>query len=686
MVTKERGHRVIDAQSHMEKLVAELQRYDYYYYTLDDPLITDKEYDVLYDELVALEQALDIILPHSPTQRVGGALLTGFYSHRHVARLWSLDKAQYNTDLVAWHERVCKLIEDYNLQHPLEEPLPAPTYVVEPKFDGLTINLTYTNGLLVQAATRGNGVVGEAILPQVKTIRSIPLMLPFYKGTIEIQGEGLMKLSTLQTYNETAVELLKNARNAAAGALRNLNLQETARRKLDAFFYNIGFADEQTFIDHQQMVQFLKNNHFKISPSIVYCNTLQQVCAELVVIEQQRDKLDYLIDGAVVKVTDMRTRAVLGYTDKFPRWAIAYKFEAKETTTVLEAVNWEVGRTGKITPVAKVQPVELSGVTVKYCTLNNIGDIERKQLKHALGSRVFIRRSNDVIPEILGRVPAEKDGVTIIYPVVCPACGCQLTMQGAHLFCLNKLGCKPQVVARIAHFASRDAMDIATLNTMTAEQLYDELNVHEPADLYTLTQEQLLQMPRFAEKKASNLLAALEESKRQDLASFLFALGIPNTGKTTTKVLATQFNTLENIMQATEQQLIIIHDIGPVVASSIVTYFADPIHRASIARMLQLGVKPQPVLSVSIREQSISFFYGKTVVLTGSLQQLTRLEATARLIACGAKVTATVSKKTDIVIAGDQAGSKFIKAKQLGITVITDEAEFMQLLSAEGKD
>nr|WP_268624005.1 NAD-dependent DNA ligase LigA [Paenibacillus alvei] len=669
-----------NAQTRMEQLVAELHRYNHHYYTLDNPVVSDKEYDKLYDELVALEKETGIVLPDSPTQRVGGDLLKGFEPHRHLSRLWSLDKAQDEEDLFAWNQRVLKLIQDYNTKHPNEEPLPDPSYVVELKFDGLTLNLTYTDGLLVQASTRGNGVIGEGILPQVKTIRSVPLSIPFKEGTIEVQGEGIMNLSVLEAYNETAAEPLKNARNAAAGALRNLNPQVTALRKLSAFFYNVGYADGVAFDNHQEMMQFLKDNQFKVNPYVTYFDTIEQVREELHQIQEQRPSLDYLIDGAVVKLTDMRTREVLGYTDKFPRWAVAFKFEAEETTTVLESVSWEVGRTGKITPVARVEAVELAGVTVQNCTLNNIGDIERKNLKHALGARVFIRRSNDVIPEILGRVPDEEGGEEIVYPTECPSCGYTLEMRGAHLFCNNKLNCKPQIVARLAHFASRDAMDIETFSVMTAEQLHDELNVHEPSDLFALTLDQLVGLNRFGEKKASNLLAALEKSKTRDLPAFLFALGIPNTGKTTTKALAEHFGTLENIMQASEEELVAIQDVGAIVADSIVTYFADPINRASIDRMLELGVKPQSAEKPA-EVNTDSIFYGKTVVLTGSLQLLTRDEATAKLEACGAKVTGSVSKKTDLVIAGEKAGSKLAKAEQLGIPVITDENELIRLLN-----
>ncbi|GGG19391.1 NAD-dependent DNA ligase LigA [Paenibacillus aceti] len=668
----------MDARQRMEQLVEQLNHYSYHYYTLDQPLISDKEYDALYDELTALEAETGVTLPDSPTIRVGGELLEGFKPHRHLAPLWSLDKAQNEEQLLNWNGRVQRLIADYNSKNP-DHPLPDPTYVVELKFDGLTLNLTYSDGKLVQASTRGNGAVGEGILAQVKTIKSVPLTIPYREGTIEVQGEGIMNLSVLSKYNETAAEPLKNARNAAAGALRNLNPKTTAERKLSAFFYNVGYSDNIQFADHREMMDFLKENRFKVNPYITYHNDFAQVMEELHQIVERRSTLDYLIDGAVIKITDMRIREALGYTDKFPRWAVAFKFEAEETTTILESVSWNVGRTGKVTPIAKVEPVELAGVTVQNCTLNNIGDIERKNLKFALGTRVFIRRSNDVIPEILGKVTDEQDGEEIIFPTECPACGSTLEQRGAHLFCNNRLDCKPQIVSRITHFASRDAMDIETFSEKTAEQLYEEVHIHEPADLYTLSFEDLIKLERFGEKKANNLLEAIEQSKGRDLAAFLFALGIPNTGKSTTKVLADHFRSLQAVMNASAEELTALPDIGDIVADSIVSFFADPLNQAGIQKMLDLGVEAKAP-EEQVAPPADSFFNGKTVVLTGTLHKLTRDEAGARLEALGAKVTGSVSKKTDVVVAGEKAGSKLAKAQALGITVIEDEDEFIRLL------
>jgi len=670
----------MDAQlNRMKELIEIINEHNYKYYTLDQPSISDVDYDKLYDELVALESAAGMPLPESPTQRVGGELLQSFEPYRHRARLWSLDKAQDSGDLLAWNARVVKAVADFNAKAADSgaEPLPIPSYALELKFDGLTLNLTYENGNLTQAATRGNGSVGEGILAQVRTIRSIPLTIPFTEGIIEVQGEGIMELSVLRAYNETAVEPLKNARNAAAGALRNLNPKVTAERRLNAFFYNVGYAEGVSFESHQEMQQFLRDNRFKVNPYIKYFNTIEEVQQELNEIERVRESLDYLIDGAVVKLTDMRTREALGYTDKFPRWAVAFKFEAEEAATVLESVSWEVGRTGKITPVARVEAVELAGVTVQNCTLNNIGDIERKNLKYALGTLVTIRRSNDVIPEILGKTDEEQGG-EIVYPAVCPSCGTELELRGAHLFCNNKLGCQPQIIGRITHFASRDAMDIETFSVMTADQLYKDCEVRDPADLYTLTYDDLIKLDRFGDKKARKLLDAFEKSKERELAAFLFALGIPNTGKATTRMLADYYGNLDAVMNATAEELIQLPDVGGIVAESIVGFFADPLVQASITKMRQHGVKAEAEQKDTVVQDSV--FNGKTVVITGTLTSMTRDEAAKKLEVCGAKVSGSVSKKTDFVIAGESAGSKLTKARELGVTVIDDEAELLRLL------
>lgn len=667
-----------DAMETMQALVEEINKNNYLYYTMDEPAISDAEYDALYAKLIELEEQTGTVLPHSPTQRVGGVLLKGFEPHRHLSRLWSLDKAQNHDDLMAWYQRAQKLVDQYNAQHP-DNPLPPLSFVLELKFDGLTLNLTYDHGELVQAATRGNGVLGEGILAQVKTIKSIPLRIAYKEGVVEVQGEGIMNLSVLDSYNRTAAEPLKNARNAAAGALRNLNPKVTAERKLNAYFYNVGYSDSLKFRDHQEMVAFLRDNQFKVSPMVEFLNSIDAVEEELEKLAAMRGTFDFLIDGLVVKITDMRTREVLGYTDKFPRWAVAYKFEAEEAVTTLLGVTWNVGRTGKVTPLARVEPVDIGGVTVQNCTLNNIEDIERKNLKYGLGSLVYIRRSNDVIPEILGKVTEEADGEEIAAPDTCPSCGHALEKKGPHLFCTNRLDCRPQLVGRIAHFASRDAMDIETFSEKTAEQLYDTLGVRDPSDLYYLTFDDLIGLERFGTKKAENLIAAFEKSKQPDLASFLYSLGIPNTGKTTTRELADHYRSLEKLMQATPDELVTLPDIGGIVADSIVGFFQDPAMQRSIERLLAAGVKPVSEEAPAVVDEDNPFF-GKTIVLTGTLSSMSRDDAAKKLEKLGAKVTGSVSKKTDMVIAGESAGSKLAKAQELGLRIIEDEEELKRML------
>ncbi|MBG0764459.1 MAG: NAD-dependent DNA ligase LigA [Tissierellales bacterium] len=390
----------MDKKKRIDELVEKLNDYAYYYYTLDDPKVSDKEYDELYDELLELEKETEYVLDESPTQRVGDKPLDKFEKHDHKSQLWSLDKAQSFDELRKWDERVDKLIQEYNGSS--EEKLPEKTYILEYKFDGLTINLTYENGLLSQGATRGNGETGEAILPQIKTIKSIPLKID-YKDIIEIQGEGLMPISALEKYNKKADEPLKNARNAAAGALRNLDPKVTEKRNLAAYFYNVGYIEGKKFDTHIEMIDFLKENRIPVFEYIKEFDDIENLIEEIEEIDKTRSNLDILTDGMVVKINDMKTREVLGNTQKFPRWAVAFKFEAEEVTTILKEVIWNVGRTGKVTPSAVLEPVEIAGATIQRATLNNIEDIRRKNVK--INSRVWLRRSNDVIPEILGVPP-----------------------------------------------------------------------------------------------------------------------------------------------------------------------------------------------------------------------------------------------------------------------------------------
>ena len=640
----------------MQELVDRLNTYARAYYVEDAPLISDGEYDALEAELISLEKETGIVLPDSPTHRVGGEPLSKFEEHRHLGRLWSLDKVRSLDGIREWMDRVKRLL-DLN-----EDPL----YALEYKFDGLTINLTYDNGVLTEGATRGNGVTGEAILPQLRTIRSLPLSIPF-KGRMEVQGECIMLLSVLNKYNKTAKEPLKNARNAAAGALRNLDPQVTAERNLSCFCYNVGYIEGKTLTDHREMIAFLRENGFPVSPFIHYGHGADEFIEIIDRVAEERDRLDFLIDGMVIKVCDFAQREQLGYTEKFPRWAMAYKFAAEEATTTIESVTWEVGRTGKLTPVAHVEPVDLCGVTVSNATLNNWDDICRKKV--GVGSRVFIRRSNDVIPEILGAVPGDTPRAPVEKPEVCPFCGAHVEHRGVHLYCTNPLSCRPQIISRLAHFASRDAMDIDTFADKTAEQLFNELNVATIPELYTLRLDRLLALDRFGEKKAQNLLNALENSKHRPLSAFLNALGIPNVGVKTARDLSLTFGSLDKLRSATFEELIAIEDVGDVVADSVLSFFHDPRISQQIDDLLAYGLSP-----TADRAATASPISGKTIVITGTLPTLSRKEAEELILSHGGKAAGSVSKKTDYVLAGEAAGSKLTKAQQLGIPVIDEQA------------
>lgn len=649
----------MEPAARMRELVDRLNETAQAYYTQGNSPISDMQWDAMYDELAALEKSTGITLEDSPTHRVGGAPLKGFEEHRHITRLWSMDKVQSIGALEDWVRRTEKLAGRTDLQ-----------YYVEYKFDGLTLNLTYRDGKLVQAATRGNGEVGEAILPQARTVRTVPLSIP-YKGLLEVQGECIMRLSVLAEYNKTAKEPLKNARNAAAGALRNQDPAVTASRKLDAFFYQIGTIENPPYDSQPAMLQFLRDNGFPVSPYLGEPKNGEELIACIRHIEEVRDTLDFLIDGVVIKVGDFALREQMGFTDKFPRWAVAYKFKAEESVTILKKVTWELGRTGKLTPLAHLEPVDFYGVTVRKATLNNWGDIQRKQV--AIGAPVWIRRSNDVIPEIMGRVGEPgPDEHPIEKPTHCPACGHELEERGAHLFCMNRVSCRPQAVARLSHFASRNAMDIEGFSEKTAGQVYDQMDVRDPADLYSLTMDQALALEGFKEKKAGNLLAALEKSKDCSLDAFLFALGIPNVGRKTARDLAAAFGTLEMLEKATEEELVAIPDVGDIVAQSITEFFSFPENMEMIDRLLKAGVHPREA-----QQQTGGVLDGLTIVVTGTLPTLSRNEAEELIRRHGGKAASSVSKKTAFVVAGEAAGSKLTKAQQLGIPVL-DEAAFME--------
>ncbi len=655
----------MDKKKRIEELVEELNRYSYEYYALDNPTVTDKEYDVKYDELKKLEKEEGYVLPYSPTLRVGDIVLEGFSKYTHKARLWSMDKAQTVQELRDWHNRNVKFVNEMRAKG---EDLPDLKYVLTKKFDGLTINLTYDeNGVLVTGATRGTGAIGENVTAQVKTIKSIPLKTNT-RDVLEVHGEAVMTTEAFNKYNESAAVPLKNLRNGAAGALRNLNVKETANRNLSAFFYDIGYKEGTQFTSYLEMMDYIKEMGLPMDDYMEVCTSVEEIEKQIDYIRDIRFKLNYDIDGLVIAIDDMRTRELLGYTVKFPKWAIAYKFEAQEATTTLLDVEWNVGRSGRLAPTAILDPVELAGVTVKRATLNNMDDISRKGVK--IGAEVFVRRSNDVIPEIMGVVPESLEGARDIEaPEFCPSCGSHVVLDGAHYFCENTLSCKPQMVKSIVHYGSREAMNIAGFSEKTAEALFEKLNIKSISDLYKLNKEDLLTLDKFGDKKAQNLLNAIEKSKDCELHAFIYALGIPNVGVKTAKDLVNRFKSIEGLKNAKFEELVEVNDIGDTVAQCVLEFFREEKVLATIDELLSLGVNPK----YEEKEIIESVFEGKTVVVTGTLNNYTRGSIKEKLEGLGAKVSGSVSKKTDYVLAGEEAGSKLTKARDLGVKVISEE-------------
>ena len=636
----------MSSDERMKELVKLLNKYAYQYYVLDEPTVADVQYDALYNELSALEKETGIVLPDSPTRKIGGDPIKEFAPHKHIKKLYSLDKCNSYDELREWSEKIKKVAPDA-------------VYTLEYKLDGLTLCLTYENGYFKGAATRGNGEVGEDVTAQVSTIKSIPLSVP-YKGVFEAQGEGIMRLSALKKYNETAAEPLKNARNGVAGAIRNLDPKVTASRNLDIIFYNVNYIEDENIASQRENIDFLKRNSFKTDMLFV-TSDIEEIIKKIDSVD--RKSLDFLIDGMVIKVDDLALRERLGYTDKFPRWAIAYKFEAEETTTILEDVQWNVGRTGKLTPLAILEPVELCGATIRRATLNNYDDIQRKKVK--IGSRVFIRRSNDVIPEILG-VSEDNGGKEIPVPTVCPACGSDLVRDGAHIYCPNEGDCPPQIIGRLTHFAEKDCMDIRGVSEKSIEGLHEKLGVRFPTDLYSLTRDDLARLDGFKDKKIDNFLASVEKSKSVPLDRFINALGIENIGKKSARDLAERFGSISELMKADEATLVEVDEIGDIVAESITSYFGK--HGWLIEKFKEIGIDPK----FNVVKPTGGVLTGKKLVLTGTLPTLTRTEATELIEKAGGTTSSSVSKSTDYVLAGENAGSKLDKARSLGVKIITE--------------
>ena len=642
----------------VDYLIKTLNQWAYEYYVLDNPSVPDREYDKLYDELKRLEEETGEVRFDSPTRRVGGEPMKGFERHTHIARLYSLDKSVSYDELDAFFTRVGKAVEN-------------PEYTVEYKFDGLTMCLTYENGRFVRATTRGNGVVGEDVTAQCLTIKSFPLTID-YKGVAEIQGEAVIRLSVLEKYNQTAKEQLKNARNTVAGAIRNLDPKITAERKCEILFYNVNFLSDGFLETQEEHFGFLKKNGFKVYPFLRVCKSVEEVRSAIEEIELERKNIDVLTDGAVIKLNDCTAREALGYTDKFPRFAIAYKFEAEERETVVNEIKWQVGRTGKLTPLALVEPVDLGGATVRKATLNNFGDLTKKDVK--VGSRVLIRRSNEVIPEILGAVAHAEGSVPVSKPEKCPFCDSKVVENGANLFCPNRF-CRPRIIGKVEHFAQKDAMDIEGLSEMTAGQMYDNLDLRNCSRLYALNSEDLEKLDGFKDKKIKNLLTAIEKSKSVSLDRFIFALGIDGVGKVAAKDLAKYFKSLENIAKADREELLSLENIGEVTAEAIVNWFKDEDNAKEVKNLLNSGITPKVKENKSVS----GVFSGEFVVLTGTLSTLKRSEAQKLIEERGGECQSSVTAKTTLVIAGESAGSKLDKAKKLNVKIIGEE-EFKNML------
>ncbi len=662
-----------DVTARANTLTNLINEYNYQYYVIDNPTIPDAEYDRLMRELQALEAAHpSLVTPTSPSQRVGGIAADQFGQIQHEVPMLSLDNAFDEAEIAAFDQRVREWL---NTSEHVE-------YVAEPKLDGLAISLRYEQGVLTQAATRGDGHVGEDVTANVRTIAAIPLQLrgDGWPAILEVRGEIYMPKAGFEALNIAQLADNKkpfmNPRNAAAGSLRQLDSSITATRPLTMYCYGVGvWSDATKPTTHLAMMTQFAEWGFRVSPESQLVSGLAACVDYFSTMAERRDQLDYEIDGVVFKVNDFALQKRLGFVSRAPRWAIAFKFPAQEEMTVVEDIEIQVGRTGALTPVARLAPVFVGGVTVSNATLHNEDEIARKDVR--VGDTVIVRRAGDVIPEVVQVVMAKRhvESPAFIMPTRCPVCDSHATREEgeAKRRCQGGLFCEAQRKEAIKHFASRKALDIDGLGDKLVEQLVDADLIADPADLFSLTVNQIANLERMAEKSAQNLVTALDKAKYTRFARFLFALGIREVGETTARSLAQHFVNLDTLMAADEATLIEIEDVGPIVAKRIVTFFAEDHNRTVIERLLAAGVN----WPVEEQKTSDSPLNGKIVVLTGTLTSLSRSEAKERLLALGAKVAGSVSKNTDFVVAGAEAGSKLTKAEALGVKVLT-EAEMQE--------
>ncbi len=665
-----------EARRRVAKLRAEIRHHDYLYYVLDRPAISDADYDRLFRELVELEaQHPELVTPDSPTQRVSGAVLEAFPEIRHVAPLLSLESVTDPEAVRRFDERVRR-----------EASLREAAYTVEPKFDGLSLELVYEAGVLARASTRGDGAVGEGVTENVRTIRSVPLRLQTEKRPaprlLAVRGEALMHLADFRALNEKLASegkpLFANPRNAAAGSVRQLDSRVTAGRRLTVVCYDIlaleGAPEPAT---GWEALGALRDWGLRVADLARRCTTVDEVLAYHRDLEARRDALGYEIDGIVVKLDDLAARRRLGTTARHPRWALAFKFAPREQESVIEDIVVQVGRTGVLTPVAVLQPVRIGGVTVTRATLHNREEIARLDVR--VGDRVRVVRAGDVIPDIVARVPVPgaRRGPVFEMPKRCPECGAAVVQEGPFDRCPNGLGCPAQLKGAIQHFGSREALDIRGLGRETAEALVEAKLVKSVADLLTLRETDLMRLEGFAEVSARNLVEAIDRAKKTELWRFVYALGVPNVGVQTARDLATHFGTLERLMAASEDELMDVPGIGPTVAPTIAGFF----RRGETRRIIEACLKRGLALRVP-RHPTSGPLAGKTVVFTGGLESMSRAEAEELVRRQGGRPSSSVSKATDFVVAGAEPGSKFEKARKLGVRILTEQ-EFLRLVGGK---
>lgn len=664
------------ARSQIQALTDELNYHNYRYYILDDPVISDAEYDRMFRALLKLEQKFPALSqPDSPTQRVGAEPLDAFGTVTHRRQMLSLDNAFDAQELRDFDERIRRGLDGQA----------RIGYICEPKLDGLAVELVYENGVFIEGSTRGDGTTGENITQNLKTIQTIPLRMVEQDlptpSLLELRGEVYMEEDDFRELNEYRIAMgdqpFANPRNCAAGSLRQLDPSVTAKRKLKIFCYEHGVVEGHRFASHHDFLQTIPQWGFRVNPLTRECAGIDEALGYYRELLDRRNALAYEIDGIVVKVNDYSLRESLGIRSRSPRWAIAGKFPAQQETTRIESIEASVGRTGAITPVAHLEPVGVSGVTVSRATLHNQDEINRKDIR--IGDTVIIQRAGDVIPEVVKVIKEKRPDSSEPYriPDRCPVCGSNVVREEDEaIYRCQNISCAAQVKGHIKHFASKPAMDIDGLGDKLAEQLYDEGIINDPADLYHLAEKDLVPLERMGEKSAGNLVEAIDASRETTLSRFLYALGIRNIGEHLAKVLEREFGSLDDLMQANEEDLLAINEIGPVVAKSLWKFFQEPQNRKLIERLRQSGIS---MTSSSGQTETDTLFSGKTVVFTGSLTRYSRSEARNIVENLGGRATSSLSSKTDILVAGDNAGSKLRKAEDLNIRIM-DEQEFIEIL------